>query len=305
MNRVFSRWFPIVVAALVAAPGGCVFRGDHRPPAFDGDRALTLLERQTALGPRVPGSDGWHGFQTMLRRFCDSLKISVAVQPFPYHDYLTGDTINLVNWIVSINPDNGNRILVAAHYDSRPRADRDPDSARWNQPISGANDGASGSAVLMHLMELLSVQPPRIGVDLAFFDGEDYGTSGQLDQYLLGSTYFAAHGMPRYRFGLLLDMIGDRDLRIYREGYSERYAREIDDKVWKTAARLGVNAFVDSLGAEVIDDHIPIVGAGVPMIDIIDFDYPYWHTVADTPDKCSAASLEAVGRVVMEVIYGE
>ncbi|MDD4052500.1 MAG: M28 family peptidase [candidate division Zixibacteria bacterium] len=304
MNGVFSRCLYIMCAVAVVAATGCG-SGGNRPPAFDGNRALTLLQQQVALGPRTPGSESWQAFQTMLRRLCDSLGIAGTTQVFTYNDYLTGNTISLANWIVSINPGERDRVLVAAHYDSRPRADRDPDSTRRNLPIPGANDGASGSAMLMHLMELLSTHPPRIGVDLVFFDGEDYGPSGKLDQYLLGSTYFAAHSPNRYRYGILLDMIGDRDLRIYREGYSERYAWEIDDKVWKTAARLGATAFVDSVGTEVIDDHIPLVGAGIPMIDIIDFDYPYWHTTADTPDKCSAASLEAVGRVVMEVIYGE
>jgi glutaminyl-peptide cyclotransferase len=304
MNGVFSRWLPIIFAAIVVMPAGCG-SGGGRPPVFDGKRAMARLEQQVALGPRTPGSESWRAFQAMLRRLCDSLGTACTTQVFTYNDYLTGNTVSLVNWIVSIKPGERNRVLVAAHYDSRPRADRDPDSTRRNMPIPGANDGASGAAVLMHLMELFSAQPPRVGVDLVFFDGEDYGTSGQLDQYLLGSTYFAAHGPARYRFGMLLDMVGDRDLRIYREGYSERYARQIDDKVWKTAANLGVTAFVDSVGTEVIDDHIPLVGAGIPMIDIIDFDYPYWHTTEDTPDKCSAASLEAVGRVVMEVIYGE
>lgn len=241
----------------------------------------------------------------MLRRFCDSLRVPVIVQAFPYDDYLTGKTVTLANWIVSIRPDARDRILIGAHYDSRPRAEHDPDSTRWSQPITGANDGASGTAVLMHLAELLSAAPPRIGVDLVFFDGEDYGPPGQLDQYLLGSTYFASHGPAEYRFGLLLDMIGDRDLRIYREGYSERYAKVVNDKVWTAAARLGVTAFVDSAGVEVIDDHVPLLAAGIPMADLIDFDYPFWHTTADTPDKCSAASLAAVGRVVMEVIYDQ
>jgi glutaminyl-peptide cyclotransferase len=305
MGRIVSRWFLIMAVALAMAAGGCLFRSGPRPAPFDGDRAFAFLQRQYEMGPRTPGSEGWREFQTMLRRFCDSLKVAVTLQPFTYDDYLTGGKASLVNWIVSINPDNRDRMLIGAHYDSRPRAEHDPDTTRRNQPTPGANDGGSGTAVLMHLAELLSVAPPNIGVDLVFFDGEDYGPSGQLDQYLLGSTYYATHGMPKYRFGLLLDMIGDRDLRILREGYSERYAKGINDKVWAAARKLGVTAFVDSVGVEVIDDHIPLVGAGVPMIDIIDFDYPYWHTTADTPDKCSAASLAAVGRVVMEVVYGE
>jgi len=305
MNRAFPRWLPIVAAALLLAPWGCRFRETRPPAAFNGDRAFIFLQRQYDLGPRTPGSEGWRNFQTILGRFCDSLKLPVVVQSFTYDDYLTGGTVALANWIVSVNADRRDRILIAAHYDSRPRAEQDPDPARRDQPIPGANDGASGTAVLMHLMELLAAQPPSIGVDLVFFDGEDYGPPGKLDQYLLGSTYFAAHDMPRYRYAILLDMIGDRDLRLPREEYSERYAKAVNDKVWAAAARLGEAAFIDSIGVEVIDDHVPLLGAGVPAIDIIDFDYPYWHTMADTPDKCSAASLAAVGRVVMEVIYGE
>jgi Zn-dependent M28 family amino/carboxypeptidase len=264
-----------------------------------------LLVKQTDLGPRTSGMPGWQRFQTMLSSLLDSLGVPYDTQAFVYADYITRDTLHFVNWIAHINPSSKNRLLIAAHYDSRPRADADPDSARRNEPITGANDGASGAAILMHLAELMVSRPPRIGVDLLFTDGEDYGPPGRENQYLLGATHFASHHTATYRFGLLLDMVGDRDLRIYREYFSERYAKGVNDKIWAAAARLGVPQFVDSIKHEVLDDHLPLNSAGIPTADIIDFDYPYWHTLADTPDKCDPASLMAVGRVVLEIIYAE
>ena len=296
LGIVFSLAFLLIMTA-------CRDRGTL--PAYDAGRTFQLLQSQTDLGPRNPGSEGWRRFQTLLAAHFDSLQVKYEKQAFDYHDYMTGDTVPLVNWIARLNPTASKRILVAAHYDSRPRAENDPDPARRQEPIIGANDGASGVAVLMHLAEILIAHPPRIGVDLIFFDGEDYGPPGRNDQYLIGSTYFAGHQPYHYEFGILLDMIGDRDLKIYRETLSERYAKAVNDKVWNAAARLGVPQFVDSVKYDVLDDHIPLIAAGIPTIDIIDFEYPYWHTQADTPDKCDTASLSAVGRVVLDVIYGE
>jgi glutaminyl-peptide cyclotransferase len=291
----------IVLAALLLA--SC--QNKLTAPPFDGARAYNLLLAQTDLGPRNPGSAGWHKFQTMMSGFLDSLGVNYETQPFDYDDYLTGETLHLVNWIIHIKPGASDRILLAAHYDSRPRAEHDPDSTQRDKPILGANDGASGVAVLMHLAELLHAHQPPTGVDIVLFDGEDYGPPGRNDQYLIGSTYFAAHNTTHYQYGILLDMIGDRDLRIYRESLSERYARKVDDRIWQAAARLGVSQFVDSVKFDVLDDHIPLIAAGISTVDLIDFEYPYWHTQADTPDKCDPASLSAVGRVILEVIYGK
>jgi glutaminyl-peptide cyclotransferase len=295
VSAVFLAWMILSTSCRPAAT----------QPVFDGDRAFMLLVKQTDLGPRTSGMPGWQRFQTMLSSLLDSLGVPYDTQAFVYADYITRDTLHFVNWIAHINPSSKNRLLIAAHYDSRPRADADPDSARRNEPITGANDGASGAAILMHLAELMVSRPPRIGVDLLFTDGEDYGPPGRENQYLLGATHFASHHTATYRFGLLLDMVGDRDLRIYREYFSERYAKSVNDKIWATAARLGVPQFVDSIKHEVLDDHLPLNSAGIPTADIIDFDYPYWHTLADTPDKCDPASLTAVGRVVLEIIYAE
>ncbi|MCP4570163.1 MAG: M28 family peptidase [FCB group bacterium] len=280
-------------------------QGTSTPPDFIGSRAFQLLQAQVDLGPRNPGSAGWEAFQIQLSGYLDSLGVGYVRQPFEYYDYLTGDTLFLVNWIARINPKTDRRILVAAHYDCRPRADYAADPTRRDEPIAGANDGASGVAVLMHLAELMVTSPPSIGVDLIFFDGEDYGPSGRIDQYLLGSAYFATHNIQSYQFGMLLDMIGDADLHIYRETFSNLHAREVNDLIWDAAARLSVGAFIDSVKHEILDDHLPLIAAGIPTVDIIDFEYPHWHTHQDTPDKCSAASLEAVGKVVLEVIYDQ
>jgi glutaminyl-peptide cyclotransferase len=303
ISPIIGKRFLQHVAAAILALAAVSCGGRKAVPEFNADRAFQLLVMQTDLGPRVPGSAAWQQFQSLARRFFDSLGVDYETQPFTYPDYLRGDTIDLVNWIVHINPGKSNRILLGAHYDSRPRADYDPDTTLRSEPIPGANDGASGTAVLMHLCELMAASPPDAGVDLIFFDGEDYGPPGRSDQYLLGSTYYASHHKGDYDFGIIIDMIGDSDLDIYREVFSDRYVKNINDLVWNTAAKLGIPAFIDSLKYEVIDDHLPLISGGIPTIDVIDFDYPYWHTHADTPDKCSPASLAAVGRVLLDVVY--
>jgi Zn-dependent M28 family amino/carboxypeptidase len=275
------------------------------PPEFDGTRAFLYLESQVALGPRNPGSAGWLAFHDYLRSFCDSLQLNLVEQPFVYYDYLKDDSVSMINFIVKINPDHNRRILVAAHYDCRPFAENDPDPELRTQPIPGANDGASGVAVIMHFAELMVEKPPPLGVDLIFFDGEDYGPPGKYDQYVIGSSYFGNHNETHYEYGLLLDMIGDKNLRIYREKFSQAYAPDITDRVWAKAAELGDTAFVDSVRHSVMDDHLPLIASGIPTTDIIDFDYPYWHTHKDSPDKCSPESLARVGRVVLGVIYDE
>jgi hypothetical protein len=295
--------WPLALTILMLPAIAC--QGTYEIPQFNAARTFDLLVRQTDLGPRNPGSQGWLNFQELLGRYLDSLGVDHEKQAFEYINYLNFDTVPLVNWIVHLNPASSDRLLIAAHYDCRPHAEHDPDSTKRNLPIIGANDGAAATAMLMHLAELLSAHPPRIGVDLVFFDGEDYGPRGRNDQYLLGSTHFASNHRAQYRFCIILDMIGDRDLQIYRESLSERYHKEINDKIWNTAAAMGVTQFIDSVKHEVLDDHIPLIGAGIPTVDLIDFDYPHWHTHADTPDKCDTASLSAVGRVIVEVIYGE
>ena len=280
-------------------------------PAFSGREAFRFLTAQTDLGPRNPGSKGHERCLAYLERTLVRLADTVRLQPFPHPGY-DGAALQLTNVIASFKPDSPARILLCAHWDTRPRADRDENPRRRDEPIIGANDGASGVAVLLQLATLLKARPPSVGVDIVLFDGEDYGREGDTGNYLLGSRHYASTASRTSvpRFGILLDMVGDAALEIPREGYSVRYAPDIVNTIWSTARGLGITEFVDYLGAEIIDDHLPLNEVGIRTVNIIDFDYPdpthrYWHTHDDTPDKCSPESLEAVGTVVTNVVYNE
>ncbi|TAK63550.1 MAG: M28 family peptidase [Bacteroidetes bacterium] len=279
-------------------------------PIFDAQRAFDLLVTQTNFGPRYVGSRG-HSLclvflQNELKKYTDT----VWSQNFSKKGY-DNEILAMTNVIGSFMPKSKSRILLLAHWDTRPRADQDKDPAKRNQPILGANDAASGVAVLLEIARCLKNSPPTIGVDILFVDGEDYGKEGDNPNYLLGSRHFVSNLPKDYspKFGILLDMIGDSQLEIKKERQSLRFAPDIVELVWSTAFSLGIqqftNAIENNLGA---DDHIPLNQAGIKTIDLIDFNYPnatvnYWHTTEDTPDKCSAESLDAVGRVLLQVIY--
>ena len=272
--------------------------------SFDEERAWDHLLAMCSLGTRVPGSDGHRAclayIDEHLRTYCPD----VRHQSFR-HDLGYG-AVTLTNVIASFSPRQGDRICLAAHWDTRHVADRDPDPANRSTPIIGANDGASGTAVLLEIARILSKNPPGVGIDLLFFDGEDSGTEGEPTSFCIGSQHFAAT-CPSYRprYGILLDMIGDRDLVITRERYSQRHCPDLMDRIWRTAEKMGVTAFVDKPGPVMYDDHIPFLERGISFVDIIDFDYPYWHTLDDTPEHCSPQSLGDVGRVVCRVISAE
>lgn len=208
------------------------------------------------------------------------------------------------NLLATFYPEEKRRVMLCTHWDSRPWADRDLDSSKQTQPILGANDGASGAAVLLHLAELLAQNKPNFGVDLVFFDGEDMGQEGVSESYALGSQYFAKNTVDyRPEFAILLDMVGDKDLKIYKEQYSERYAQTTVELIWNKAQKLNFDFLVDSTGPIVYDDHVPLLQMGIPCANLIDFDYPYWHTTQDTPDKCSAQSLEKIGTLLVALLY--
>lgn len=263
------------------------------------------LETQVAFGPRVPGSEAWKRCREYYVEHFVSSQLAVDSQVFGIVDPYSGDSIPMVNVIASFRGGGDERgLLFMAHWDSRPRTDFPTDPALADQPIPGANDGASGAAVLLELATLFHEVPPKANIDLVLVDGEDWGRSGDEDYYLLGSREFASHDVrDRYQFGIVIDMIGDVDLTIYREKLSERFVKKINDYVWQTAARLSLPAFIDSVKHSVLDDHIALNVGGIPAIDIIDFDYPYWHSNLDTSDKCSAASLAQVGRLLIEIAY--
>jgi Zn-dependent M28 family amino/carboxypeptidase len=210
----------------------------------------------------------------------------------------------MFNIIASFRPEATRRVTVCAHWDSRPWADEDPDKSRQAEPVPGANDGGSGVAVCLELARLLGAAPPPFGVDLLLFDAEDQGPSGKPEEYLIGSRWFVSQARSYRPIAvILLDMVGDAHQNIAREKYSDSLAPGLVDLVWGLADSLQLAGFVDSVGYAVIDDHLPFLLNGIPAIDLIDFYYPPWHTVADTPDKVSAASLETVGRLLRQLIY--
>lgn len=270
---------------------------------FDGAAALTRVEEQLAFGPRIPGTPGHAAMAAWLDSLARVSSDSVVVQRW-WHTTVRGDSIPQVNVIARFNPDATDRILYLAHWDTRPRTDA-PGRRDTTQVVPGANDGASGVAILLGVMEALGKSRPTIGVDLLFVDGEDYGHFGPPRQdVLIGSTYYAANPIgPKPRFAVLFDMVGDKDLRIPIEGYSQIAAPSVVDLVWETAERMGYgHIFVRHAEQQITDDHVPLIDAGIRAIDVIDFSYPAWHTPDDTIDKVSAASLGAVGNVAVAVI---
>ncbi len=283
--------------------------GETKPPIFDAARSFKDLETQVAFGPRVPNSKAHRACADWLMSELKKTSRQVAGQRFdsPWAD----SSLHMVNIIASYNLKAKKRIMLAAHWDSRPMADQDV-SANQNKPIPGANDGASGVAVLLEIGRLLKIQPPPVGVDIVLFDGEDWGAEGHTEDYFIGSRYFAKN-LKTYRpvYGILLDMIGDADLQLPVEYQSQRLAPQIVSKVWKAGAALGYKAFQNRMGPAVNDDHIMMLDAGIPFIDIIDFSYKgpnganYWHTLQDTPDKCSPRSLKTVGETLLKVIFDE
>jgi len=302
-GRQTVLWSLVLLIPLV------VFRSAVTPreavPAFNKKAAFSFLEAQCAFGPRVPGSDAHLRCRDYLVKTLSGFTDKVEVQPFQLTYGRPPHTVEAFNIIAKFRPELTQRILLCAHWDSRPWADEDPDPKFHSTPVLGANDGASGVAVLLEMARVFHAQPPPVGIDMVLFDGEDVGDAGNTWSWAQGSQYFAAHlkKIDFPRFVILLDMIGDRDLKITQEAYSLEYAPEPMAKVWEIASALKIKSFVPEKGPAVMDDHIPFLRLGIRAIDLLDLDYPYWHTGQDTPDKCSPDSLDDVGRVLVQLIY--
>ncbi len=274
------------------------------PPVFDKNRAFDDLEQICSFGPRVANTEAHTKAGQFLYNSLRSTTDICRIQSFTIYDSTAGVSRRMFNIIASYYPEEKNRILLCAHWDSRPFSDQESDSSMMTLAIPGANDGASGTAILLEIGRILKVHKPPVGIDIALFDGEDYGTDNWRGGWFLGSRYFiqTLKGY-RPRAAILLDMVGDSDLMIYREAISQQYAGDLNDYIWKIAAGIGAESFIDSVNHTVSDDHISLLSQGIKAVDIIDFDYPYWHTQADTPDKCSSESLGEVGNVIIEAVF--
>ena len=241
--------------------------------------------------------------QELIEQHFTNAGANVFYQDFDVAHPQTGTPVRMRNMIVSWHPQARERVLLCCHYDTRPRPDRELLPFNRNKPFIGANDGGSGVAVLMELAHVLPQLEVKYGVDFVFFDGEEL-VYDRNDKYFLGSEHFATRyrdAPPQYRYvaGVLLDMVGDKDLRLYYEKNSLRYAAGVTRSVWQTAHRLGIREFVARRKHEVRDDHLPLNQiAGIPTCDVIDFDYPHWHTRNDLPVACSGDSLAKVARVM-------
>jgi len=270
----------------------------------DGARAHSRVVHQVQAGPRVPGSPGHARVREWLVGELTRLGAEVELQQVA--DSTLGRPIQLTNVIAHFGARaaRGRPILLCAHYDTRPWCDQDPDAGHRSDPLPGANDGGSGVAVLLEVAELLARRPAPGPVDLAFFDGEDQGRASRPEEYSLGARAYARRlPDPRPVAGFLFDMVGDRDLAIYAEETSAARAANLSAMVFEAARATGARSFHPEPRHRLVDDHLPLLDAGLPTVDIIDFDYPAWHTHRDLPDQVSAESLAEVARVAAWLVY--
>jgi len=279
-------------------------RGGERVREFNADSAYAYVQTQVAFGPRVPNTEGHRRTGDWIVGRLAGRADTVIEQAFT-HVTTSGDTLRLRNILGRFQPAATQRVLYVAHWDTRPIADKERNLGNQRRPIDGANDGGSGVAVLLGVADALKALPPGIGVDLLFVDGEDYGDWGVKKDVLIGSRYYARNQPPgpQPRFAVVWDMVGDRDLRIYKEGHSVTNAPDVVERVWQVAADLGYqDVFRDQIGQTIEDDHVPLLEAGIRAINVIDLDYEPWHTLEDTMDKVSARSLQIVGDVAMALL---
>lgn len=275
---------------------------------FDGNSALQLARQQCDFGPRVPATPAhakcaeW--LTTTLQASCDTVIVQQGTVTTGQ-----GKPLGIKNIIGVINPDASQRLLLLAHWDTRPWADNDPDPANHSKPVMGANDGASGVAVLLQLARQLKAESTSLGVDIVLVDAEDMGITDIEESWGLGAQYWAQHPhVAGYKplFGILLDMVGAPDASFTREYYSVKSASGFVDLVWSNAAG---SHFINEAGGAVTDDHVFINDAGIPCIDIIDLRSDsnsgfcsVWHTVDDTMDNISPITLAEVGQTLLNVI---
>lgn len=334
MNRLFFSLLALVALTLLVALAGCkgaarteqAAAGDTvalTPVAFNADSAMAAVQAQCAFGARTPGSEAHRRCGDYLVEAFTRYNLRVTQQTTTVTGW-DGKRLPCRNLIASYAPERSERVVIAAHWDSRPWADADPDSTLHRQPVMAANDGASGIAVMLELARLLPELKPAVGVDLVCFDVEDYGAPywaqhapDDGSDWCLGSRYWAQQAAATgytARYGVLLDMVGGRDARFCFEGYSLRYAEAATRRLWSTAATVGGEAlFLARDGSWATDDHVPMNEiARIPTVDVI----PYidgaersfgatWHTTHDTPENISRENLRLVGQTLLQMLFEE
>ena len=309
-------WVAMFVSLTVACrgdaqKGGTAGQGKaaNMSTGFDGAAAYRYAKAQVDFGPRVPGSPAAKAAGDWIIRQMRARADTVIVQSFAYTT-ADGRKLPLRNILARFRPELSERVLYLTHWDSRPISESAATAAERKMPVPGANDGASGVGMFVALADVLKKTRPKVGVDLLFTDGEDYGQFGPPEvDVLIGAKYFVTHlPSPGYKplYGVLFDMIGDKDLRIPYEMNSFQQAPEVVSRVWQTAADLGHgDVFVQESGGLITDDHMPFLNAGIHVIDVIDLTYPPHHTPQDTMDKISARSLATVGDVATALVTRE
>lgn len=284
----------------------------EKPIDFDKKRVMEYLQQICDLGPRISGTKEMEKLQAMLTKHFEAHGGKVELQRFKKRQRSQEKETPMANLIARWNPDAKRRIILCAHYDTRPRADEEPDPRDQVKPFLGANDGGVGPALMMELAHHLKDLDLKVGLDFVLFDAEEFIWDNRPEErggdwYFLGSHHFAERyaearrkhrDHPEYVAAVLVDLIGGKDARFPYEQYSFTQAGHLVKEIWGIAKELKIDAFVEKMGTAVRDDHLPLLDVGIPAINIIDFSYPHWHRLSDVPANCSAESIEKVARVV-------
>ena len=297
----------ILIAIIVFS---CSQQQSVEVPHFSGVKAFQYLEKQCEFGPRNPGSTGHKEFANYLENFLKERFDNILIQDFEYIEPVTESLRKGKNFIVQFNQDAKYRLLIGAHWDTRAISDQDKNIEHKTLPVLGANDGGSGTAILMTLYDMFTADEPPIGIDLVFFDAEDVGRSFEGNTFAIGSEFFSKNlPIKKPDFAIIVDMVGDKQLNLPIERFSYNIAPKKVKEIWDMAEDLSLNAFEKRIVEEIYDDHVPLwENAQIPAIDIIDFKYPnlfynHWHTQQDIPENCSPKSLEQVGTLLLNYIY--
>lgn len=295
-------------------------RDPKKPEAkveFDGERAVKHVKELCDIGPRISGSDGMKKQIELLTKHFEGLGGKVSKQEFEAKQKSQKKAVGMTNLVVSWFPERKNRVILCAHYDTRPQADQEANQRNWNKPFVSANDGTGGVAFLMELARHMKDLPTGVGVDFVLFDGEEWVFAGPFgdDEYFFGSRHFAAEYKKAektrkfvYTAAVLFDLCFHDGANLKVEDHSWDGARELVQAIWGAAERRKAKSFQLARGfdrgAAVLDDHLALLAVGIPAVDVIDFDYKHWHTLADTPDKISAGQMTEVAGVIVQWLSG-